>query len=186
MKQQLLSALDRGPNSFPGGNFSQAHLSREKPVFPCGKAQLPGLKQWHWADTAFRNQKSWIPNSFLKKLKPHLHFQYSALTMSQVHLLSYPRLPSFCILIQLPQEWKKKPAVKKILLPGTYSCPHGCCGLCTTLPQWGAMTHKSKLQHVSCTAAASCVHTRLTFWRINNSRKQSLSACEEGATSYTE
>lgn len=165
-------------------------LARQKPALLCGKAQLPGLKQWHWADTAFRNQKSWILN-FLKKknLKPHLHFQYSAPTMSQAHLLSYPQLPSFCIVIQLPQEWRKKPAARKILLPtrGMYSFPHGCCNLCITLPQWRDMTQKSQLQHVSSTAAASCVHTTdlpCALW--DNSKKLSLSVREEGATSYAE
>lgn len=48
-------------------------LSRQELAFFCGKAQMPGVK-WCWATTAFRNQKSWVPNTFLEVLNPHLHF----------------------------------------------------------------------------------------------------------------
>lgn len=59
----------QSPTVFWVESPARQQLARQKPALLCGKAQLPGLKQWHWADTAFRNQKSWIPNFFKKNLK---------------------------------------------------------------------------------------------------------------------
>lgn len=73
-KQTQPSAPDPEPYSLPYGEAPPSRpLSRQELAFFCGRAQMPGLK-WCWATTAFRNQKSWVPNTFLEELNPHLHF----------------------------------------------------------------------------------------------------------------
>lgn len=80
----------QSPTVFLVESPGRQQFSRQEPAFLCGRAQLPGLKQWHWADTAFRNQKSWIPNYFSRKTKtsPSLPVQCSHHESSSPSLLS--------------------------------------------------------------------------------------------------
>lgn len=109
-KQASLSALDLEPYSLPSRQVpARWWLFRQEPAFFCGRAQSPRGKQWCQAATAFRNQKSWVPNSFIG-LYPHLHFPVQC-SRHQVRL-TFSLIPdsflSFCTVIQLQQEGKKK------------------------------------------------------------------------------
>lgn len=89
---------------------ARRRLSRQEPAFFCGTALSPGVKQWCRAATAFRNQKSWVPDSFLEELNPHLYFPVQC-SHHQVRLTSSlipDSVLSFCTVIQLQQERKKK------------------------------------------------------------------------------
>lgn len=179
----------QSPTVFLVESPARQQLSRQKPAFLCSKAQLPGLKQWHRADTAFRNQKSWIPNFFLKKPKTSslLPLPCSHHESGSPSLLS--STPFFLHTNTASTGVEEKTCSKENSIANTWDIQ---------LPPWllQSMHHSTPVKRYDIEIpVAACqqhcssflyAYQRFTLCTMRNSRKLSLSVREEGATSYAE